>query len=81
MSKVLSNIRYWLLCKALKALSPKLDYSIRKGDIVVHPTWTLTPLEVVDVNWALRAVALRLGPKGGIVVWPISNLRKVESSK
>lgn len=54
-----------------------IDFSIKQGDIVKSINWELTPLVVVDVNWALRAVALRLGEQGGIVVWPVAGLRKV----
>lgn len=49
-----------------------LDTSIEKGDEIYSKGWTLTPLYVVDVNWALRAVAVRLGRTGDIVVWPIN---------
>jgi hypothetical protein len=54
----------------------EIDYSLKAGDIVTSPRWSLTPLLVVDVNWALRAVALQLGPAGGIVVWPVRGLVK-----
>lgn len=54
-----------------------IDFSIREGDTVFSKTWTLTPLIVESVNWALRAVALRLGT-GGIVVWPVAGLKKSE---
>ncbi len=47
------------------------DYSIKKGDEVYAAGWTLTPLYVVDVNWALRAIAVRLGHTGDIVIWSV----------
>jgi Lar family restriction alleviation protein len=53
-----------------------IDYSIKKGDTVYTKTWRLTPLEVVDVNWALSAIAVRLGPDGGVVVWPAAGMSK-----
>lgn len=52
------------------------DHSLKKGDTVYNKTWKLTSLEVVDVNWALKAAAVRLGPTGGIVVWPVAGLSK-----
>lgn len=53
-----------------------IDYSINKGDTVYTKTWSLTSLEVVDVNWALSAIAVRLGPDGGVVVWPAAGMSK-----
>ena len=54
-----------------------IDYSIKPGDTVVTDHWTHSSLEVIDANWALRAVAVRLGPTGGIVVWPARGMKKV----
>lgn len=56
----------------------KIDYSLTGGDTVYSPYWGdgTRPVEVVDVNWALRAAAVRLSPKGGIVVWPVSHLQR-----
>lgn len=56
----------------------KIDYSLARGDTVYSPYWGdgARPVEVVDVNWALRAAAVRLAPKGGIVVWPVSHLQR-----
>jgi len=56
----------------------KIDYSLARGDTVYSPYWGegTRPVEVVDVNWALRAAAVRLAPKGGIVVWPVSHLQR-----
>lgn len=53
-----------------------IDYSIKKGDTVYTKTWSMTSLEVVDVNWALRAIAVRLGPTGGVVIWPAVSFSK-----
>lgn len=58
-----------------KKLTP-VDYSLKKGDVVYEKTWRLTTLEIVDVNWALKAAAVRLGPTGGIVVWPVAGLSR-----
>ena len=57
----------------------KLDYSLKKGDVVTSKEWwpSCKLLKVVDVNWALRAVALELAP-GSIVVWPVGNVKKAE---
>ena len=46
------------------------DVSIRDGDWIYHVGWH-APVQVVSSNYALCAVAVRLGPKGGIVVWPM----------
>jgi hypothetical protein len=54
----------------------QIDYSIKKNDIVTSKSWSLTELIVVDVNWALGAVAVQLGYGGGIVVWPALSLKK-----
>ena len=75
----MTRLRLLLARLARKTLqaTTTTDYSLKKGDIVTVEHWSLTTLEVVDVNWALMAVALRLGPNGAIVVWPVWNLRKV----
>lgn len=54
-----------------------IDYSIKAGDTVQTDHWVHSSLEVIDVNWALRAIAVRLGPTGGIVVWPARGMMKV----
>jgi len=54
----------------------KPDYSIKPGDVVTTKAWK-KPVTVVDINWAIRAAAVELAPGGGIVVWPVGNLRKV----
>ena len=52
--------------------------SIRKGDWVECHSWPYHALEVIDVNWALLAVAVRLygtdGKAGDIVVWPMRSI-------
>lgn len=55
-----------------------IDYSIKKGDIVYSKTWGggKEPVEVVNINWALKAIAVKLSPNGGIVVWPIEGMTK-----
>lgn len=53
-----------------------MPYEIKKGDWVHHPEWRHGPVKVVDMNWALGAVAIQLGENGGIVVWPMrKNMR------
>lgn len=74
----IEKLRYWLLRKALRAITGPIDYSIKAGDRVTNK-WELNTLEVIDVNWALLAVAVRLGPNGGVVVWPVWGLKKVQS--
>lgn len=73
----IEKLRYWLLRKAFRAITGQIDYSIKAGDHVTNGKWELTTVEVIDVNWALLAVAVRLGPAGGVVVWPIWGLKKV----
>ena len=55
-----------------------IDYSLTRGDIAYSPRWGdgRAPVEVVDVNWALRAIAVKLAPNGGIVVWPAASLTR-----
>lgn len=48
-----------------------MPMNIKNGDWVNHPGWRHGPVRVIDQNWALRSVAIQLGPKGGIVVWPM----------
>jgi hypothetical protein len=55
----------------------RTDFSLKVGDVVEKDNWSLTKLIVVDVNWALRAAALRLGEKGNVVVWSVAGLRRV----
>lgn len=76
---LIDKLRYWLLRNVLRRITGQIDYSIKSGDLVTNGKWTLTTLEVIDVNWALMAVAVRLGPNGGVVVWPVWGLKKVAS--
>jgi hypothetical protein len=48
-----------------------MPMNIKNGDWVDHPGWRHGPVKVIDQNWSLRAVAIQLDPKGGIVVWPM----------
>ncbi len=65
-------------CGRLTQPQPVTDYSLKSGDEVTHPTWELTKLYVVDINWALGAAAIHLGDEdGNVVVWPVAGLRKV----
>lgn len=54
-----------------------IDFSIKPGDMVQKDSWEHGPIEVIDVNWALRAVAVRLTPGAGIVVWSPHGMKKV----
>lgn len=76
MNTYIETLRSWLARKALRAVS-RIDYSIRAGDFVTHNRWKHTSLKVVSVNWALLAIAVQLGPDGGVVVWPAWGLKKV----
>lgn len=53
------------------------DYSLKKGDPVHSQNWTLSELTIVDINWALKAAALKLGETGSIAVWPVAGLSKI----
>lgn len=72
--KTLEKLGTWLRRRGLA--KGKMAYTLRPGDTVTSPQWTLTALEVVAVNWALGAVAVRLGPSGDVVVWPVKGLMK-----
>jgi hypothetical protein len=51
-----------------------IDWTLNKGDLVVTDGWP-KPIAIVDINWALHAAAVQLGP-GAIVVWPLWSLRR-----
>lgn len=59
-------------------LDGPIDYSLKAGDMVYDKHWWdgVRPVEVVDLNWALRAGAFRLAPRDQngehIVVWPMA---------
>ena len=54
----------------------QIDWTLKKGDLVVTRHWP-RPIEIVDINWALMAAAVRLGPDDdAIVVWPLWGLRR-----
>lgn len=60
------------LVRRVKPWRPDMmPMGIENGDWVTHPGWIHGPVKVINQNWALRAVAIQLGPKGGIVVWPM----------
>lgn len=75
--KRLDDLRFWLCRKAFGLITKPIDYSIKSGDFVTSDNWPYGPLEVLDVNWALRSMAVRLGPDGGVVVWPVWGKKKV----
>ncbi len=71
----MDKLRCWLARKAL-GFTVQIDYSLKKGDQVVSDGWTVSDLTIVDVNWGLLAVAVKLGD-GGVVVWPAWRVRKI----
>lgn len=72
MRAILRRIYFWLSGFEM------MPSDIKQGDWVTHPGWSHGPVKVVDMNFALRAVAIQLGEKGGIVVWPMrKNMRLV----
>lgn len=67
-----SDIRHLVRRFAFRFLGREMmPMNIKNGDWVNHPGWSHGPVKVVDQNWALRAVAIQLGTKGEIVVWPM----------
>ena len=70
------RIEYWLWHKAFKVIVP-IDYSLKRGDLVMARNWPYGPVEIIDINWALLAACVRLYPGGGLVVWPVWSLKKV----
>jgi len=59
-------------------MSRPIDYSLKKGDVCEVDNWTLGTVIVVDVNWALKTVAVKLGHDGATVVCPVESLFKVD---
>ena len=55
----------------------QIDWTLNRGDLVVGDYWP-KPIEIVDINWALHAAAVELGPDA-IIVWPLWNLRRYEA--
>lgn len=85
--KLLTNTKERLSALALRlvrrlelASLEMMPMDIQNGDWVTHPGWRHGPVKVIDQNWALRAVAIQLGPNGGIVVWPMRADMKRTSS-
>lgn len=70
----MGRLRFWLARKMLSGIS-HIDYSLKVGDEVFLEGWAYSKLTVVDMNWALLAVAVKLG-NGGIVVWPVWSVQK-----
>lgn len=74
----MEKLRQWLARKALGAIT-NIDYSLQPGDLVNHSAWKHGPVEVVDINWALRSMAVQLNPKNpeSIVVWSVWGAQKI----
>lgn len=66
------------LIKWLRRKADPTDYSLKKGDRVTSQYWSHGAVEIIDINWALGAAAVRLNPEGagGIIIWPVKNLRR-----
>jgi hypothetical protein len=47
-----------------------LPRGLNDDDWILYPNWP-DPVQIIDQNWAVRSIAVRLGPAGGIVVWPM----------
>ncbi len=56
-----------------------IDWRLKNGDFIVSDGWP-KPIEIVDINWALMAAAVQLGPDV-IVVWPLWSVRRYDSSR
>lgn len=70
--KLRRRIAFWLLDREL------MPPDIKDGDWITHPGWQHGPVQVIDMNWALGAVAIKLGQNGGVVIWPMrKNIRKI----
>jgi hypothetical protein len=53
-----------------------VDWGLQQGDVVYARNWP-RPIDIVDLNWALLAAAVRLSREPEcIVVWPIAGLSK-----
>lgn len=65
LERLCRRLGFWLLGHR------SMTASIRNGDWITHRGWTHSPVQVIDINWALGAVAVRLGRIGGTVVWPM----------
>lgn len=71
-----SNLLHKLKCFATDALYGKPDFSLKKGDTVVSK---LSPekLFIVDINWALSAVAVKPYGTGSVRIVPAANVVKI----
>jgi hypothetical protein len=54
-----------------------VDWTLKPGDLVVDDDWS-KPLEIVAINWAIYAAAVRLGPDA-IIAWPLWRLRRYDA--
>lgn len=65
----------WLFSKEV---TKNIDFSLKAGDWCSKEDWTLGPIQIVDINWALRAAAVLLGTSrdAGLIVWPVLGLVK-----
>lgn len=63
-----------------KKVADEIDYSLKPGDIVYSQNWGNgeTPIEIIDLNWALRAASVNIGVRSRYVVvtWRIASLRR-----
>jgi hypothetical protein len=70
--RFLRHVRGFFYCR-------HVDWTLKRGDLVVHDDWPST-VQIVDINWALMAAAVRVDlDYDAIVVWPLWNLRRYEA--
>jgi hypothetical protein len=56
-----------------------IDWTLRSGEWVYSDSWP-KPIEIVDINWAVWAAAVKRG-EGCIVVWPLWSLHRYEGKR
>ena len=61
-------------------MAEKIDYSLKPGDVVYARNWGEgeTPVEIIDVNFALRAASVNIGVRSRYVVvtWSLASLSR-----
>ncbi len=69
---MIRRFAYWLL-----GYHQMDNVMVQEGDWITHRAWKHGPVQVVSMNWALCAIAVRLGKNGGIIVWPMDKRSRV----
>jgi hypothetical protein len=45
----------------------RIDWTLKNGDVVVSDGWP-KPIEIIDINWALHAAAVRVGADPNAII-------------